>query len=202
MRLVVFGADTTPVRRSSAFRENTACRGGSLDAQAIYEQAQRRDSQTLAAIAAAFPAFRDAEGKRSVILVSSGFVDDPSLRAAFNAVLRRSLERGVPAESSATLAAPPAIVPTSGASSSDRSTSERQIESTNATASKAATEGAAPDAGGAVSSSGRTVAMRHPAPPAAASAARTARAAAPLRARPPGRIESCPLEPRITGLTA
>ncbi len=96
MRLVVFGADTTPVRRSSAFRENTACRGGSLDAQAIYEQAQRRDSQTLAAIAAAFPAFRDAEGKRSVILVSSGFVDDPSLRAAFNAVLRRSLERGVP----------------------------------------------------------------------------------------------------------
>lgn len=92
MRLVVLGADPTPVRRSSAFRENTACRGGSLDAQAIHEQAQRRDSQTLAAIAAAFPAFREAEGKRSVILVSSGFVDDPGLRSAFNAVLRRSLD--------------------------------------------------------------------------------------------------------------
>ena len=80
------------MRRSSAFRENTACpASGSLDARAIHEQAQRRDSTTLAAIAAAFPAFQDAQGKRSVILVSPGFVDDPSLQAEFQAVLRRSL---------------------------------------------------------------------------------------------------------------
>ena len=86
------GIEGPSVRRKSAFRENTACpASGSLDARALHEQARRRDSTTLAAIAAAFPAFQDAQGKRSVILVSPGFVDDPSLQAEFQSVLRRSL---------------------------------------------------------------------------------------------------------------
>jgi VWFA-related protein len=92
MRISVLGSDTVSVARPSSFREHSACpSGGSLDAHAIHQDAQRRDSITLGAVSRALSVIGSGEGKRSAILMSGGFVDDPSLNDAFRRVLQASL---------------------------------------------------------------------------------------------------------------
>ena len=86
------GSDDVTTRRPSRFRENTACPGGSsMDAAAIHRESQHRDKVALDALTAVLQTLDDTGGKRSVLLVSGGFIEDPTLQEATRSLLRNAL---------------------------------------------------------------------------------------------------------------
>jgi VWFA-related protein len=92
MRVAVLGADLGSVRRPSQFQERSACpASASMDAEAIHRESQRRDTQTLEALARTLPVL-DSGGKRNVVLVSSGFIDDPTLSSTLRSLSQASLQ--------------------------------------------------------------------------------------------------------------
>lgn len=94
MRIVVYGDEpmVPSVRRPSAFRERSPCPpSGTMDAHSIHADAQRRDTGLLEALRAALATTGETPERTSVVLLSGGFVDDPTLADRAQAVVRSSL---------------------------------------------------------------------------------------------------------------
>jgi VWFA-related protein len=90
MRTVVQGEPLArSVNRPSQFHEKSACQGGSsMEADAIHRETLRRDAQTLETLSRVFPMFDQPESRLTVMLLSGGFIDDPTLRGEVTTLLR------------------------------------------------------------------------------------------------------------------